>query len=494
MMLCIVAGGQAEKSNTKTSNAKTTQAKSKNSQSSRNSQNTQKKSSQKERLQAQKRQLQKNISANKTKKAALEKQVKEQLEAVFILGGEIDEKKRTIDTIRVGLDSLDAQLVVLERQLNRLQGELTDRQQRYTQSVRYMHRNNKMQSKMMFIFSAKNINQMYRRTRFMKEYATYQRAQGEAVKQKQVQVEQKRQELEASKQEKTALLARGEREQKSLEEQQNRKQQMAQELQKQQRMVATLIMQQQQQETELNRRIDQMIAEEIARENSRLESEERNKEQEQQNKEREKRLADAKAREEKAKADEKAAKTAEEKAKARRQAKNAEKERKTAEHELAEGKKRTTRGRKSSDANYTAADPNVRLTGSFASNKGRLPMPITGAYQIVRSFGSNVVDGARGVHLSSKGIYLKGQPGAQARCVFDGEVSKIFSTGTSYIIMVRHGRYISVYSDLASVSVSAGQKVSTNQTLGKLGSSNIMQFQLRNWTELLNPRSWLRRK
>ena len=120
-------------------------------------------------------------------------------------------------------------------------------------------------------------------------------------------------------------------------------------------------------------------------------------------------------------------------------------------------------------------------------------MPITGAYQVVRGFGSNVVDGMKNVHLSSKGLHLKGQPGAKARCVFDGVVSKIYSTGNSYIVMVRHGKYISVYCDLASVSVAAGQKVSTNQTLGALGSSNTMQFQLRNWTELLNPRPWLRR-
>ena len=59
--------------------------------------------------------------------------------------------------------------------------------------------------------------------------------------------------------------------------------------------------------------------------------------------------------------------------------------------------------------------------------------------------------------------------------------------------MVRHGRFISVYSELASVSVKAGQAVSTSQILGKLGPTNTMQFQLRNWTELLNPRLWLRR-
>ena len=475
-------------------------AKTQSSQKTKSSQKTQKTTkksqksqpSEKAKLQAEKAQLQKNIAANKKQKAELEKKVKQQLEDVLILGNEITEKKRVIDTIRVGIDSLDTQLIALNRQLKSLQGELKERQDRYAQSVRYVHRNNKMQSKMMFIFSAKNINQMYRRTRFISDYATYQRAQGEAVKQKKMQVEQKHAEINAKKQEKADLLERGEKEQKNLEEQQTRKEAMAKELQKQQQTVTALIAKQQKEEADLDRQIDKLIAEEIAREKERIEAEKKRKaEAEKRRSEREKRLAEARAREQKAKEEVRTAKTKQEKDEASKRAKTAEKERKTAEKEVEQEKKRSPLDPKSTA--YTSADPDAKLSGSFASNKGRLPMPITGAYQVVRGFGSNVVDGARGVHLSSKGIYLKGQPGAQARCVFDGEVSKIYATGAAYIVMVRHGRYISVYSDLASVSVTTGQKVKTNQTLGKLGPTNIMQFQLRNWTELLNPRSWLRK-
>lgn len=458
MLLCFVVGGQAEKSKDKTTTTKTTQTKSRKAQTSQ--------TSQKSRLQAQQRQLQKNIAANKTKKAELEKKVKEQLEAVLVIGDEINEKQRTIDTIRVSIDSLDAQLLVLEGQLKKLQDELGVHQQRYAQSVRFMHRNNKMNSKMMFIFSAKNVNQMYRRSRFIKDYATYQRAQGEAVKQKQKQVEQKRHELESSKTEKTVLLTRGEREQQSLEAQQNRRQKMADELQKQKKTVAAIIAQQQQEEAELNKRIDQMIAEEIAREQARLEAEGKQDEQALQDQQQPSSKPTQKG---KSKRD----------TTSRKQA------------NLANSSKSS---KSSAQRDLLPPSSDAHLSGSFASNKGRLPMPITGSYKVVRGFGSNIVDDTRGVHLSSKGIYLKGESGAQARCVFDGEVSKIYSTGKSYIVMVRHGRYISVYSDLASISVKAGQKVSINQTLGKLGPTYTMQFQLRNWTELLNPRAWLKRK
>jgi septal ring factor EnvC (AmiA/AmiB activator) len=452
------------------------------------------KPTQKQQLQAQQQQLKKNIAANKRQKAELEQKVKKQLEEAFILGTEIDEQKRVIDTIRVSLDSMEQQIVQLNKEKEKLEAELRDRQARYASSVRYMHRNRKMQSRMMFILSAKNINQMYRRTRFMNEYSTYQRAQGEAVKQKQVQVDQKQQEITQVRDARKAMLARQEKERQTLQQQQDQKQQMAKELQKQQRTVTALIDQQQKEEARINAEIDRIIAEEIAREQARLEAERKRKEEQARlERERQERERLAREREKEQKKQEKQEK---------KQDKAIEKRVRQETKEMAREERRaaTTR-RESSSSNsatsaperYVAADPDAHLTGSFASNKGRLPMPITGAYQMVRGFGDNVVDGTRGVHLASKGIYLKGKPGAQARCVFDGEVSKIFNTGSAYVVMVRHGRFISVYSDIASVSVKAGQRVSTSQILGSLGPAAIMQFQLRNWTELLNPRLWLRR-
>ena len=433
-----------------------------------------------EKMQASQKQLRQDIENKKKKSAELDRQVKQQMQDVLVLGNEIDDKKRLIDTIKIDIASLDSSLVLLNAQMDTLQHELKDCQERYANSVRYLYRNRKSYNKAMFVFSADNVNQMYRRSRFMKEYATYQKVQGETVKQKQAQVSAKQHEIESNRHDKRNLLQKGQREQQNLEQKQAQQKQMVAQLQKEQRTVQELIKKEQQQEAELNAKIEKLIAEEIAREKARIEAEKKRKAEElarkeRERKERERKLAEAKAKEEEAKAKARAAKTEREKAEAAR---------KTAERDVAATQKEIKQ--------YANADPDKRLTGSFASNKGKLPMPITGPYQIVRGFGSNVVEGLGNVHLSSKGLYLKGQSGAMARCVFDGEVSKVYSTGSSYIVMVRHGKYISVYCDLASVSVSAGQKVTTNQTLGKLGPSNVMQFQLRNWTELLNPRPWLR--
>ena len=97
------------------------------------------------------------------------------------------------------------------------------------------------------------------------------------------------------------------------------------------------------------------------------------------------------------------------------------------------------------------------------------------------------------VTLDKKGIDIKGQPGAQVRAVFDGEVSAVFGYAGTTVVIIRHGSYLSVYCELASVSVSRGQKVSARQTIGRVGSDGLMQFQLRNGNTKLNPELWLGR-
>lgn len=450
---------------------------------------------QREKAEAERKKVRDNIAKNRQQKAELDRRVKQQMQDVLSLGNEIDMKRLLLDSIKAEIDTLDGRIALLDAEMEVLQKELAERQENYKQSVRYMHRNRKAQNKIMFVFSARNVNQMYRRNRFMNEYATYQRAQGEAVRQKQEQVEAKQRELESAKTAMKDLLSKGEEEQLLMEQKQQEQKLLVDKLQKQQKTVQELIVKEQKQEADLNAKIEKLIAEEIAREKERIEAEkkrlaEEKARKERERKERERQLAAAREREQRAREEARAAKSAEEKKAAKQRAREAENERKTMERVVADD----TRNARRDAENYANADPDRQLSGSFASNKGRLPMPITGGYQIVRGFGANVVEGVgKNVHLSSKGIHLKGQPGAQARCIFDGEVSRIYATTNGFIVMVRHGRYISVYCDLASVSVTSGQKVTTNQTLGALGSSLTMQFQLRNWTDLLDPRPWLKR-
>ena len=187
----------------------------------------------------------------------------------------------------------------------------------------------------------------------------------------------------------------------------------------------------------------------------------------------------------KAEAEAAAAKTKEAREEARRRA---------MEHAKAEenARREEETARKAEESLLTPAE-DLRISGSFESNRGRLPIPITGAYRIVSHFGQYNVEGLHNVTLDNKGINIKGEAGAQARSIFDGEVSAVFSFGGTVVVMVRHGSYISVYCNLSSVNVRRGQKVTTRQALGRVGHDNILQFQLRKETQKLNPESWLGR-
>ena len=107
------------------------------------------------------------------------------------------------------------------------------------------------------------------------------------------------------------------------------------------------------------------------------------------------------------------------------------------------------------------------LSGNFANNRGKLPMPITGAYIITSHYGQYSVEGLRNVKLDNKGIDIQGKPGAQARAIFNGKVAAVFKLNGLFNILVRHGNYISVYCNLSSASVKQGDDVTTKQTLGQ---------------------------
>ena len=467
-------------------------------------------------LQNQRQKIQQQIQEQEKRLRSNELDVKRRLENLMMLNTEIAVKRRTIDTIRKDLSSLDVEIEVMNTELAQLKSELDECKQRYVKSMRYMHRNQSMQSKLMFIFSATSFSQMIRRMRFMREYASYQRSQGEDVKVKQAEVNAKQVELLAARDNKKQLLSRGESERRSLEGKQTEQKNVVSGLQKKQKEIQNVIAQQKKKDAALNAQIDRLIAEEVARQKARAAAEAKRKaeaeaakkraaelarkkaEAERVARENARRIAEAKAREEKAKAEARAARNKKAREEAERQAREAEAARLAAERraetearehakEVAEAKK------KAAEVDFTMSSDDRRISGNFESNRGRLPMPITGPYRIVSHFGQYNVEGLHNVTLDNKGINIKGQSGAQARSIFDGEVSAVFSFGGTMVVMVRHGSYISVYCNLASVNVHRGQKVSTRQSLGRIGQDDILQFQLRRETAKLNPESWLGR-
>ena len=486
------------------------------------------------KLQSQRNAIQKKIKQQEQALKANKEDVAKRLKDLLLINGEIDENQQHIEGIQKDIHHIEGNIDILKTQLSTLTEQLKDRQAKYIRSMRYMASNRTMQDKLMFIFSAKNFYQMYRRLRFVKEYAQYQKAQGEAVKAKQIQIDAKHHQLQQVRGQKNNLLYKGQQERTKLEANKGQQQNIVAGLQQQQKTIQAVIDDQRKKDAALNAQIDRMVEIEIAKARARAAAESKRKAElaaaEKKRREaeiaRKKAAAEAAAREnarriEEARQREMAAKEAARKAAAAEQvarqaqreqaakdaatakavaeqrAKEAEVARQAAERkekvDAERAKVEITKVEEQQENMHKFSTVDRMMNNGFESNRGRLPMPITGSYKIVSHFGQYNVEGLKGVTLDNKGINIMGQNGCQARAVYDGEVSAVLSYGGSTVVMLRHGAYISVYANLKSASVSRGQKVSTRQILGVVGIDNILQFQLRKERTKLNPEAWLGR-
>ena len=518
--------------------------------------------------------IQKEIQENELQVKKKQKDVDQRLQKIMLLDTEIGQQQKTIDQIATDVKGINGNIEVLKGQLKSLQTQLTERRKKFILSMRYMARHRSIQDKIMFIFSAKSLSQMYRRLRFVREYASYQRAQGELLKAKQAQIDNKHIQLKQVRGQKYTLLYKDRQAHAQMQSKRLEQQQVVNSLKKDQQTLQTVIAQRRKTQQTINAQIDKLVAIEIQKARIRAQAEARaqaaaraaaaKKRAEDMARKREaaikaaqenaRRVAEAKAREAKAKAMAEAAaraaekerreaaekaekarqeaekarqaalqeasarreaarkkaedaerkakeaqqqaekKAAAEKALAYQQAREAEANRIAAERKAAADKERAAReaeaARKANTADNNLTNADRAMTGSFANNRGRLPMPMAG--KIVTHFGQYNVAGMSNIRLNSNGINIKGAAGSPVRSVFMGEVSGIFNAGGSTIVMVRHGIYISVYCNLANVSVHRGQNVGTGQTLGTVNSTGVLHFQLRKETAKLNPEQWIR--
>ncbi len=405
-------------------------------------------------LEKQHAELQKQISQSESLLQSTKKDVKSQLSNLTLLSGQIDERKKYIATIENDVNVIQREVDRLQVELNTLKKELADKKDNYEQSVKYLYHNRSIQEKLMFIFSADNLNQMYRRMRYVRQYADYQRMQGLEVERKQRQVRDKQKVLVASREAKRKLLEAGQAEKVKLEAQEKERKGLLASLQKKQRTIQGEIKQKRRSADKLNAQIDKLIAIEI----------------------------------------EKARKRAEEEARRKATAENG-RNKKEGTNSKTPAKGQNIPSSKMGEFKIDSEDR--RLSSVFEQNKGKLPIPITGAYMIVGHYGQYQVDGLRNVRLDNKGVDIRGKQGAQARAIFNGEVSAIFQYNGLSNVLIRHGSYISVYCNLQSVLVRKGSKVNTRDVIGQVHTdkegNTILHFQLRKETAKLNPEIWLQR-
>lgn len=149
--------------------------------------------------------------------------------------------------------------------------------------------------------------------------------------------------------------------------------------------------------------------------------------------------------------------------------------------------------RKMSDAERRAI---TALNGRFDQNKGKMLMPVNGGV-VIEKFGKHQHPTQKHITVDNKGVNIAAPKGAEVFAVFEGEVSRVmFISGLNNCVMLRHGDYFTIYSNLATVSVKAGEKVSTNSKIGTISAGNNpddYQLHFEVWFHTTNqdPELWL---
>jgi len=138
-----------------------------------------------------------------------------------------------------------------------------------------------------------------------------------------------------------------------------------------------------------------------------------------------------------------------------------------------------------------------RISSSFEKEKGELPWPISNVI-VTRQFGENSHPVLKGIKLNNNGIDISTTQNSKVKCIFEGVARKVVSIpGANLTVIVRHGNYLSVYSNLIDVDVQPGQRIQRGEVIGQVfsdqtNSENVLHLEIYHENQRLNPEEWLR--
>ncbi|MDR1115693.1 MAG: peptidoglycan DD-metalloendopeptidase family protein [Tannerella sp.] len=369
---------------------------------------------------------------------------KNSLNRLNLLSQQLLSRKRILNFLEQEIAAIDVRIKTVTDEIDILDKDLAKTKENYAKSMQNQQQEHRTaQYKMLLVLSAENLSQSYRRMRYLREYSDWQKKEAKRIIIKQNEIALRKAELEKTRGEKQELLAQREQENKKLEGEQKLQQKEVAELNKKQKDLQKQLQQKKKEADALNKQIEALITEDIkASENSRP-----------------------------AAASGTAAKPA------------------------ASGTASPP-----PPANYRMTESELHLSKDFVGNKGKLPYPLTGKFTIVSTFGEHQHQELTYVRTNNNGIDIQTTSGAEARAIFNGVVTRVFvMPGYNNNVIVRHGDYLTVYSNLSQVYVKAGDSVGTQQALGKIftdtekGNETILHFQIWKERTKLNPLSWIRR-
>lgn len=553
MLLCVIFVTDALNNNGKTASGKQTSQSTKqptsqspkgNNQSKNgksNSQSANKKtttnttaSSTSADLKKQQQSVQAEVKKTQDELRQNEIEVKKNLNELTVLEDGIATSKKETDALSSEVTKLSGKISDLEKRIAIHNKELEHLRAEYLKAVKKMRISRKRNSGMSFLFSAKNIAQAERRMRYLKEFSDWKEKQTGKINAQLEVLKKENAELQRARKDKDVMLGREMKAQNKLNEQKRQQGVIVAELKANGDVLRAHLAKKQAEVNALKGQVAAVIAEEQRKADA-----DRKRKEDAARAQRE--AAERKAAEEaaaKKRAQDAAAKKAAEEAKAKdnvakkeavKDAAKKDAPKQTAQKKeepkkdtskdnskggYAEARKRQPRSDTKKETPKEAAPkkeqpkeqpkktvevPKSQDDGGFVSAKGSLPRPVDGAFRVTGKFGRHALPDLPDVTYDNPGIDVEVAKGATAKCVYEGTVSGVYVVpGFSTVVIVSHGDYYTVYGNISSASVKAGDKVKQGQSVGRLAEDadnpghSSLHFEVWKGREKLNPQSWIR--
>lgn len=403
-------------------------------------------------LEAQKRKAQERLEATQKLLDDTQKSRKGTENELQLITRTIKETNNLIFSINSEIDGLNRDISSLATERNALSRKLTVAKEEYANMVSKNFVFSRQFSPVLFIFSSKNFSQGMRRARYLLEISLYRRKQVEQIKELNKSVADKEAVLQRYVSQKSQSLQQKEQQHKKLNLRKDEKNRLLSTYNQKEKEYSATIREEQQRQSKLNDLIRQKVAEENKKKAEMA-----------------KKAAEEKKRQDKNKAKAKTTEKTKTSAKASEKPVITEKE-------------------------YKQYKEDRQLTGTFAKNKGGLPMPVESGL-IHRRFGRQTNPLTNTIENNS-GIYIVAPNGADARAVFEGTVFEVmYEPGSGYIVWVMHGSYSTVYAQLSIFYVKKGEKVKARQKIGRIAQKNnkseLNFYILNENASYENPENWL---
>ena len=406
----------------------------------------------KKQLQSEITSLQKEISTANQLLKKTKKDKEMTLNEVNLLDKKIKQREQLIKAYNEQIAVLDEEINAGQSNIKTLNADLGKLRKEYAKMVTFANKNRSHYDKLGFVFASQNFNQAFRRLRYIREFSDARKVKMDQIASTERRISGEVEASQQAREEQAALLKDEKEQQEALKKEKEELNSQVAKLKKKEGNLQQDIKNKQQQTQKLQKAIDDIIAEEIRKANAEAER---------------KRKEEAK----------------------KKAAANKDK-----------GKTATTSApatpAPSKEKGMALTPSEQTLSSNFVNNKGKLPWPVERGV-VASSYGKHASVVSSKVTVTNNGIDIATTEGAKARAVFDGEVASVAKlVGSNTVVIIRHGEYFTVYSNLENVTVKRGDKVKTKQNIGtvhtnKNENKTEIHFELLKEQSRQNPANWL---